>query len=79
MSYTKRFSEAWEYLGGIDPASHSAEKNTGYLDLGNYVRAVVIIHAGVIGGNVDVDIEQGTNTSGASAKTLDTNAKDITL
>ena len=77
--YTERFSEAWEYLGGINPASHSAEKNSGYKSLANYERAVIIIHAGVLGGNVDIDVEQGTDTSGTSGKALDSNTKDITL
>lgn len=77
--YTERFSEGWEYLGGINPASYNSEQNTGYKDLGNYVRAVIIIHAGVLGGNVDIDVEQATDTSGTSAKTFDSGGKDVAL
>jgi len=77
--YNERFSEAWEYLGGINPASYSSEQNTGYKSLANYERAVVILHAGVLGGNVDVDVEQGTTTGGGGAKSLASNAKDIAL
>lgn len=77
--YTERFSEAWELLGTINPASYNSEQNTGYKDLGNYGRAVIIIHAGVLGGNVDIDIEQATDTSGTSAKTFDSGGKDLAL
>lgn len=78
MTYTNRFSEAAAYLGGINPASYAAEQNTGYVSLANYHRAVIIIHTGVIGGNLDIDIEEGTDTSGTGAQTFDAGGKDIT-
>lgn len=79
MGYTERFSERAALLADIDPASYSSEQNTGYVSLALYNRAVVIIHAGVLGQNVDVDLEQATDTSGTSAKPLDSGGKDITL
>jgi len=39
----------------------------------------VTIHTGVIGGDLDVDIEQGTDTAGAGAKAFDANSKDVTV
>jgi hypothetical protein len=78
-TYTNRFSEDWALLATIDPASYTTEQNTGYVSLMNYHRAVVIIHAGVLSGDVDIDLEQGTTTAGAGAKTLDSGNKDITL
>lgn len=75
---TQRFSEEWALLGVINPASHSTEQNTGYVSLANYPRAVVILHCGVIGGNLDVDIEEGTDTSGSGAQTFNAGGKDIT-
>ena len=77
--YTARFSEQAAYLGGINPASYNSEQNTGYVSLANYHRAAVIIHAGVLGGNVNIDLEQGTDTSGTGAKTLDSGGKDVDL
>jgi len=78
MSYTERFTEGAALLGVIDPASHTAEKNTGYVSMANYGRAVIILHCGVIGGNLDVDIETAKDTSGTGAKTFDSGNKDTT-
>lgn len=77
--YTARFSEIAEYLGGINPASYNSEQNSGYVSLENYHRAVIIIHAGVLGQNVDVDVESAQDTSGTDAGAFDSNGKDITL
>lgn len=77
MSYTERFSETHTILGKINPASYAAEQNTGYVSLANYHRAVIILHAGVLGQNVGFDIEQATDTSGTSAKALDSGSKDV--
>ncbi len=78
--FTERFSEGAQLLAKINPASYSSEQNTGFVSLANFHRAVIIIHAGVLGNNVDVDIEQATNTSGSgTVKTVDSNSKDINL
>jgi hypothetical protein len=79
MSYTERFSEVHELLAVIDPAAYTSEQNSGYVSLAKFHRAVIIINAGVITGNIDVDIEEGTNTSGGSAQSFDSASKDITL
>lgn len=77
--YTERYSEVWSLLATIDPASHSAVQDTGYVSLANYHRGLIVVHTGVLGGNLDVDVEQAINTSGGSAKTLDSGNKDIAL
>jgi hypothetical protein len=79
MLPTNLFSEVASLLAVINPASYNTEQNTGYVSLANYHRSVVIIHAGVIGGNVNIDLEQATDTSGTSAKTLDSGGKDVDL
>ena len=77
--YCERFSEVWSLLATIEPASSQAEQNTGFVSLANYHRAVIIIHVGALGGDVDCDVEQAINTSGDDVKTVQANTKDITL
>jgi hypothetical protein len=77
--YTARFSEQAAYLGGINPASYSAEQNSGYVSLANYHRTVIIIHAGVLGQDVDVDVEAAQDTSGTGPGSFNSAGKDITL
>jgi hypothetical protein len=77
--YTERFSETHELLAVINPASYTTERNSGYVSLANFHRAVILIHAGVLGVNVDVDIESATSTAGAGAGSFDAASKDITL
>jgi hypothetical protein len=79
MSYTERFSEHAELLGTIY-GTGAGETNTGYKSLGNFARAVVIIHPVSLGGNaLDVDIEQAKTTGGAGAKSFDSGSKDIAV
>lgn len=78
MLATERFSEVAALLATINPASYNSEQNTGYVALTNYARVAIVIHAGVISGDLDVDIEQATTTAGGSAKPLDSNSHDIT-
>lgn len=78
MAYTERFSERMELLGVINPASHSTEQNTGRMDFSNIVRAVIVIHCGVIGADLDVDIEQSITSTGTLAS-FDSGSKDVTI
>lgn len=78
MPYTERFSEEWELIDSIAPASYNAEQNTGLLSLANYVRTVIILHAGVLGGALAVDIEESATAAGALTS-FDTASKDIDL
>ena len=77
--YTERFSEVWSLLGSITAANATTEQNTGYVSMANYHRAMVIIVPVSLGGALDVDMEQGTTTAGAGAKTLDSGNKDVTV
>ena len=80
MTYTQRFSEAWELLDTIYGANvaAAAENNTGVILLANYVRTVIIIHPLALNDALDVDIEQATTAAGALTA-FDTNSKDITV
>jgi hypothetical protein len=74
-------SEQWELLDLVYGAAVGAntETNLGYNDLGNYYRAAVIIHPVALNDALDVDIEQATDTSGTSAKSFDSAAKDVAV
>lgn len=79
MPYTEKFTEVHQLLGEIVPASHSTEQNTGYKSLANFYRWVVLIHAAAAANDIDVDIEQATDTSSSGAKTYNSGAKDVTV
>jgi hypothetical protein len=75
MSYTARFSENFELLGGLSPEAANGtvgEHNTGYVSLENYHRAIIIITAGEAGGasTIDVDVEEATSAAGAGAQNI---------
>ena len=59
MSYTQRFSEVHQVLAYEPPDSFAAELNTGFLDIGDFHRVVVIVQVGDIaaGGQVTVNIQ----------------------
>lgn len=76
--YTERFSERWALLGTINPASHTTEQNTGFVSCANYSRVVALIHCGVIGGDLDVDVEESLTTAGTTTQQFDSGNKDIT-
>lgn len=78
MSYTERFTERWELLGKISPASHTTEQNTGAMSFENIVRAVVIINCGVIGADLDIDIEEAVSSTGA-LQSFDGGGKDVVI
>lgn len=77
--FTERFSEVWYPLGKINPASYNSEQNTGYVSVRDYHRVAIVIHAGVLGQNVDVDIEAAQDTSGTGPGSFASGSKDITL
>lgn len=79
MDMTNLFSEKAALLAQINPASYAAEQNSGYVSFANYHRGVIIIHAGVLGGDLNVDIEEGTSTAGAGAQEFDGYGKDVTI
>lgn len=72
MAYTELFSEGHYPLAKINPASYSAEQNSGRVSLSQYHRAVAIIHAGVLdsGETLDADLEQADAASGGTLKAI---------
>lgn len=80
MVYTARFSEQWELVDFVygDAVAAATETNTGQINIGNYIRLVVIIHPVDVNDALDVDIEQAASSTGV-LKALDSNSKDITV
>lgn len=79
--YTMRFSEQWEFAGGIDNASHSTVQDlAARIDVSKYSRIVVIgtFQAGS-GNTIDVDMEQANALTGGTLKALDSSSKDVTV
>ena len=72
MPYTERFSEVHQVLAHEPADSFAAEVNTGFLSLANFHRAVIIVSVGDIaaGGQVTINVDQATDTTGASSKAL---------
>lgn len=81
MSYTERFSEGWQLIDHVYGAGIAAntETNSGYNSLANFHRVAIVIHPVALNDALDVDIEQGTDTSGTGAKTVDSGGKDIAV
>jgi hypothetical protein len=79
--YTKRFSEEWQLVDVLygDAVAANTESNTGYNSVANFHRVAIIIHPVDVNDALDVDIEQGTDTSGTGAKTVDSGSKDIAI
>lgn len=79
-NFTERFSEVNIVLAELDPAVYGAgEQNTGYVYLGNYHRAMVIIQTGAMSALVDVDFEEATTAAGAGAQQFNAGGKDLAL
>ena len=79
MSYTERFTEVHDLLAHIPPLGANAqpgEHNTGWVDVSNYHRAVVLINPGecIASETIDVDIEEARDANGTGAQ----NVKSIT-
>ena len=77
--FTQRFSEEVAILDYTSVSGASTEQNTGYVDVSKYHRVAVLILPTDLGGDLDVDLEQATDTSGTSAKSLDSGNKDTTV
>lgn len=79
MAYTQRFSEVHELLANLVVSSSGAEQNTGFVELGRFHRGFVQIIPVTLGGALDVDVEQATDTAGTGSKTFDAGGKDTTI
>lgn len=74
--YTEKFTEVWQPLYKLSPISvtNGSEVFTSYVSLANFHRAFILIEIGVMqsGSTIDAVVHQATDTSGTSAKHLDT-------
>ena len=73
MAYTSRDSEIRCLLAKIDPDNYgAAEYNTGFVNMGNYHRAVAEIHTGDMAGGatLNADLEEGADALGVQRNTL---------
>ena len=82
MSYTERFSERWQLLGGIEPpaATYNAVQDSGRIDIGNFSRIAVVVRAYDGGAaTLDIDHEQADAASGGTLKALHSSDFDVTM
>lgn len=81
MPYTEHITEGLELVDVFYGANVAAntESNSGYVDLGNYNRILIVIHPVSLGDALDVDIEQASAVAGTGAKTLDAGSKDVAI
>ena len=79
MPYTERFTEVHQLLATIYAANVAAEQNSGYVDIGTFHRAVIIIHPLALTAALNVDIEEATDTLGTSPQAFQAAGHDITV
>jgi len=79
MAYTERFTEVHELLANLVVTSSGAEQNTGYVEVGRFHRGFIQIIPVTLGGALNVDVEEATDTTGAGAQTFDSGGKDTTI
>lgn len=70
--YTARFSERWQLVDVVYGANVGAntETNSGYSDVSAFSRLVVIVHPVDLNDDVNVDIEEATDTDGTDEQTI---------
>lgn len=73
MSYTERFTETHDYLGGLPPTvtvnAAVGAHPTGWMNMADYHRLFVFIDIGepAVGATIDVAVWQATSAAGAGA------------
>lgn len=72
MSATELFSENFNIIARLDPASQTVEQNTARFDMGLYNRIFILLHTGLLATNatLNVDVEQHTAATGGSTKNV---------
>ncbi len=80
-SYSERFTEVWQLIDTIYGANVAAatESNSGYNNVANMARLVLIIHPLALNDALDVDIEEALTTAGGTPQSFDAGGKDITV
>ena len=74
-SYTERFTEVHEPLATIAPTAANwavGEHNTGWVDMENYHRMVILLNIGAPqqGATIDIDVEEATDNVASGAQNL---------
>lgn len=75
MSYTQRWTEVHEPLATLAPTTANglvAEHNTGWVDMENYHRMIILLNIGEPGqgATIDVDVEEATSNAGAGIQNI---------
>lgn len=76
---TARFSELAQFLGGIPPASYTTAQHIDYASFANFHRGVVIVYAGALGTQLEIDLHEATDAAGTGVQEFDDSADDLTL
>lgn len=75
MAYTERWYEGNELLAHISPQAANGtvgEHNTGWVDVSEFHRVLILVHPGEPGGasTIDIDVEEATSAAGAGAQNV---------
>ena len=79
MSYTENFTEVNALLANLTVNASAAEQNTGYVEVGDYHRVFVQVIPVDLGGDLDVDIEEATDTTGTGVQAFQDGDFDVTV
>lgn len=70
MTYTARWTELNAVLERMEPGGYNGPYTTAYVSLRDYQRVVFLIECGTLGGAVDAQVYQATDTAGTGAKVV---------
>lgn len=70
MSYTAQFNEEHAILAKMGASALAAEANSGYVNVGNYHRIAIVLHAVQVTTTLDVDIEIAEDANATNVHTL---------
>ncbi len=75
MSYTQRWTEVHEPLATLAPITANGtvgEHNTGWVNMENYYRMVILLNIGTPaqGATIDIDVEEATDNAGAGIQNI---------
>ena len=70
MSYTQRWSEDNAILERMEPGGYNGTYNTAYVSVKDYHRVTVVLECGTLGGAVNMQLYQATDTAGTGAKII---------
>ena len=75
MSYTQRWTEVHEPLATLAPITANGtvgEHNTGWVDMENYYRMVILLNLGTPaqGATINIDVEEATDNDGTGIQNI---------